>query len=370
MNFKEFANPPITYSSTVYFENLEEFKDQTKKKYTYGRHGNIVKEHLCQFISELEGGDYTELYSSGLQAITACLSAITSSGDTILASDNIYEPTKSFLNYLSKKLNIRVVYKAIYNNDVVKSLDFRQYQIVYLEPVGSMTLDVCDLRYILSQCQMHDATSLVDNTWSAGLSCKPLQLGADYCIHSCTKFMSGGSDIFMGSVTCKQHNQAPLAQYSTIMGNYVDQNPIYALCQRVESLKVRYKEQNSQCLQMIQSLRQQCPELALIYPEFDTNFTDQNGYNTGLPGSLFSFLLPRSAVNERRIFEQLAHLKIGYSWGGSKPVLVYTDMQSRRLAQPQGLVFRVSVGLDPDNNALFEQQLLSLIKEAIESSDV
>jgi cystathionine beta-lyase len=369
MSFDNFVNPPITPSSTIYFKNLLEFKDQSKQKYTYGRHGNLVKEHLCEFISNLELGYFTELYSSGLQAITCCLSAVLTAGDNVLAADNIYEPTKAFLKYISQKLNITVTYAELYKGDVVRKLDFSKYDVVFLEPVGSMTLEACNLTLISELCRKNNVVSIADNTWSAGISCNPLSLGFDFIIHSCTKFMSGGSDIFMGSVTCLESNKLLLQEYSKIIGNYVAQSSIYELCQRVSSLNVRYKEQNSQCLAMIKRLQTRFPLLDIFYPALDPNFKVENGYAIAQPGSLFSFLLQKGVINEKNIFEKFKTLKIGYSWGGSKPIMVYTDMQPRRLNAEPGYVFRISVGLNEPENRLFEEELTALLAESTYFAD-
>ncbi|MBO6550970.1 MAG: PLP-dependent transferase, partial [Rhizobiales bacterium] len=106
---KGFVNPPLYKGSTVLFPTVKSLSEGGYG-YWYGRKGSPTYETLENSLNELEGSDDTILTPSGLSAITTALLALLKTGDHLLVTDSVYQPTRNFCNSTLKALGIDVTY--------------------------------------------------------------------------------------------------------------------------------------------------------------------------------------------------------------------------------------------------------------------
>lgn len=164
----------------------------------YGRYGNQTWTSLEEAISELEGGQ-TLAFSSGMAAISAVFS-ILPIGAPIVASNQGYSGVMSLLNsfHASGRFEVRFV-------DVVKTQEvidaMKGAALVWLESPTNPCLDVADLPVLIAAAKKLGIGVAVDNTFATPLVQNPLAMGADIVMHSVTKFLSGHSDVLMGSLS-------------------------------------------------------------------------------------------------------------------------------------------------------------------------
>ena len=164
----------------------------------YGRYGNQTWTSLEDAISELEGGQ-TLTFSSGMAAISAVFS-ILPIGAPIVASNQGYSGVMSLLNsfHTSGRLEVRFV-DVVNTQEVIDAM--KGAALVWLESPTNPCLDVADLPALITAAKKLGIGVAVDNTFATPLVQNPLAMGADIVMHSVTKFLSGHSDVLMGSLS-------------------------------------------------------------------------------------------------------------------------------------------------------------------------
>ena len=181
-------NPPIALNSTFHEGG----------PVGYGRYGNETWSALEEAISVLEGGK-TLLFSSGMAAISAVFSLLPE-GAVIVAASNGYQGTTTLLKKLHESEKLKVRFVNLANTDECLAA-IPGAQMLYLESPLNPLLEVVDLPKIIAAGKSSGCGVVVDNTLATPLLQNPLALGADISIHSVTKYLSGHSDLILGSLT-------------------------------------------------------------------------------------------------------------------------------------------------------------------------
>ena len=181
-------NPPIALNSTFH----------TGGPIGYARSGNETWSALEDAISSLEGGK-TLIFSSGMAAIGAILSILPSKA-IIVAAKNGYQGTTNILKNLheSEKLIVRFV-DPTNTKEILAAIPGSQ--IIHLESPVNPLLDVIDLPQVIKFAKESGAGVSIDNTFATPMNQNPLAMGADICMHSVTKYLSGHSDVLLGSLS-------------------------------------------------------------------------------------------------------------------------------------------------------------------------
>ena len=181
-------NPPIALNSTFHEGG----------PVGYGRYGNETWSALEEAISVLEGGK-TLLFSSGMAAISAVFSLLPE-GAVIVAASNGYQGTTTLLKKLDESEKLKVRFVNLANTDECLAA-IPGAQMLYLESPLNPLLEVVDLPKIIAAGKSAGCGVAVDNTLATPLLQNPLALGADISIHSVTKYLSGHSDLILGSLS-------------------------------------------------------------------------------------------------------------------------------------------------------------------------
>jgi len=181
-------NPPIALNSTFHEGG----------PVGYGRYGNETWSALEEAISVLEGGK-TLLFSSGMAAISAVFSLLPE-GAVIVAANNGYQGTTTLLKKLHESEKLKVRFVNLANTDECLAA-IPGAQMLYLESPLNPLLEVVDLPKMIAAGKSAGCGVAVDNTLATPLLQNPLALGADISIHSVTKYLSGHSDLILGSLS-------------------------------------------------------------------------------------------------------------------------------------------------------------------------
>ena len=164
----------------------------------YGRFGNSSWKALESAIEVIEAGK-TILFSSGLAAISAIFRTLPN-GSIIVTSKNGYTGTMNLLRQITEVNSMQVRYVDVSNTEeVITALEGANF--AWIESPTNPALEVADLPTIIKAAKAQSVLVGVDNTFATGLNQKPLQMGADYSMNSVTKYLSGHSDVLMGSVS-------------------------------------------------------------------------------------------------------------------------------------------------------------------------
>jgi len=181
-------NPPIALNSTFHEGG----------PIGYGRYGNETWSALEDAISTLEGGK-TLLLSSGMAAISAVFSLLPE-GSVVVAANNGYQGTTTLLKKLHESEKLKVRFVNLANTDETVAA-IPGAQMLYLESPLNPLLEIIDLPKLIAAGKAAGCGVAVDNTLATPLLQNPLALGADIVIHSVTKYLSGHSDLVLGSLS-------------------------------------------------------------------------------------------------------------------------------------------------------------------------
>ena len=345
------VNPPVQRASTVVLPNAASLYGNDHP--TYGRAGLGVQASLEAALCELEGAVAAKLFSSGAAAITAALMTVLSAGDEVLVNAGAYAPTRRFCDGMLARFGVRTRYfaPAAPSDEVLAQID-AQTRAIFLESPASLTFELQDVPAIAAGARSRGVLTLIDNTWGAGVLFKPLAHGVDLSIQALTKYASGGSDVFMGSVAVRDPKLGErLLQTVWDTGWAVSPDDCYTVLRSLRTLPLRLARHGGSALQVAHWLETQ-PEVAKLLCPALPGSPDHARWARDFSGTngLFGFVLrPGPAHAADAFLDALQLFKLGFSWGGFESLAVNGDPQVRNLGRgwrADGALMRLHVGLE------------------------
>jgi cystathionine beta-lyase len=352
---------PVVKGSSVFFPNVAALRSRTwvdRSAYTYGLHGTPTTFTLEERLATLEGGRFCLLVSSGLAAISLVDIALLESGDQVLLPDNAYGPSKTFARHELARWGIaHAVYDALDPASLAAALT-PATKLVWLEAAGSVTLEFPDLRSLVRIVREKAPQALValDNTWGAGIAFDAFDLGdgqsVDLTVHALTKYPSGGGDLLLGSVVCRDEALArTLSLARSRVGHGVGANDVEAVLRSLPSLPLRYAEQDRSgrafaqwCLTRREFARVMHPALA-----GSPGHEHWASHCRAAAGLVCVEVDPQfNQVQVDAFVDALRRFRIGWSWGGPVSLAVpYLASAIRNRPTPyRGSLVRFCIGLE------------------------
>lgn len=175
--------------------------------YIYDRLGEPNKDLLEENLSYIEKGEMAVTYTTGMGAISAALGVLLRAGDEIIAHRTLYGCTFSLFKNWYPRLNIHYVSTDLTQTEGLENLITKNTKVIYFETPGNPNLDLIDIGAIRKIVDEENAKReeenwiyiVVDNTFATPFCQRPIELGADFTVHSLTKGIGGfGTD--MGGV--------------------------------------------------------------------------------------------------------------------------------------------------------------------------
>ena len=359
------VNPPVWRGSThLYADSADLARGRPNEDghFYYGRRGSPTQWALAEALTELEpGADGTVLYPSGVAAIAGALLAVLESGDTLLVTDNAYEPSRVMARTLLEPLGIATRFFDPLDVEGFAGLFDANTKAVLLESPGSLTMEVCDIPALAAIARDKGAVSLIDNTWASPLGFPALERGCDVSIMSLTKHVGGHSDVMMGSAAAGGELYARLRTRAQSLGQVVSPDDAALALRGLRTMDVRLERETASALTIAKWLRGR-PEVAQVLCPMLAGTPGHALWQRDFTGGcgLFSFVLAGGTPASRaRFIDALELFGIGYSWGGYESLVIPFDPARARSAtswppagwNPQDkLGVRLSIGLeDPED---------------------
>ena len=199
------VTPPIVLSSNFSFAGFNE-----KRKYDYTRSGNPTRDLLAEALAELEGGAGAVITATGMGAITLLLHALLKPGDRLVVPHDGYGGSWRLFNALAKKGAFELIIADLTDPRSLTDALAAGPAVVWIETPSNPLLRVTDLRFVIESAQAQGALTVVDNTFLSPALQQPIAFGADFVVHSTTKYINGHSDVVGGAVIARdagQHEQ-------------------------------------------------------------------------------------------------------------------------------------------------------------------
>jgi cystathionine beta-lyase/cystathionine gamma-synthase len=186
---------PIFQTSTY----VQPAVGEPRGHYDYGRTANPTREALESNLASLEAGTGAVAFASGLAAIEAIVKRL-SSGDHVVSEENTYGGTTRMFNRVLSRLGIEFTYVDSGDPEAVRGAMKPNTRLVHVETPTNPMMRVADIAALAEISHRGGALLSVDNTFASPFNQRPLEMGADFSVHSSTKYVNGHSDVIGGIV--------------------------------------------------------------------------------------------------------------------------------------------------------------------------
>lgn len=353
--------PPIFQNSLFTFPNWESidraFSCRTEG-YIYSRIQNPTTATAEEMIADLAGGQKAKLFGSGMAAISASILHFIKPGDHILTINNIYGPANILLsNYLPNKMGITTTFISGEETSQFEKAINEKTKLIYLESPASATFSIQDIAGIAEIAKNKGIKTIIDNTWATPVFQKPLSLGIDLEVHSCSKYLGGHSDIVAGAIIGSENNILDISvNEGELLGGMMAPIEASLLIRSLRTLHIRLEKHQANSIQVAKFLDDH-PKVTIVrypglksFPQYELAKKQMSGY-TGLMG----FTLKSQDLNKiKSFFNALKIFQIGVSWGGHEslvyaPAISYLKELTPKQFKQMGISLgdmRISIGLE------------------------
>lgn len=330
-----FVNPPVVRGSTVLSPTMKDLKEHTGR-YHYGTLGTPTTESLERAWTEISGSAGTVLAPSGLAAVTLALLTCLKSGDHLLITDSVYQPTRDLCDKLLKPLGIQITYFDALIGAGIADLMRPNTTAIFTESPGSQTFEVLDIPAIAAVAHAHGAVLLLDNTWATPLLFPPHLRGVDIAIEAGTKYLGGHSDILLGLVTANDAWFPRLRSTYELISMCPGPEDVFLALRGLRTLAMRLSSHGAAALSMARWLEARSEVHQVLHPALESH-PGHEIWKRDFHGAsgLFSVVLqPATEAAVASFLDGLELFGMGYSWGGFESLVIPFDCKSTRTARP------------------------------------
>jgi cystathionine gamma-lyase/cystathionine beta-lyase/cystathionine gamma-lyase/homocysteine desulfhydrase len=339
-------------------------------EYQYARSQNPTRKALETNVALLEGGVAGHAFASGMAAIS-CLMAMLKSGDHVVASRNVYGGTYRYFTKILERYDLTFSWVDTSDLAAVEAAVTPATRMIYVETPTNPVMDVTDLAGVVAIARAHGVTVAVDNTFLSPYLQRPIELGADFVVHSTTKFMNGHSDS-IGGVLVSAHQEH--ADWFTFVqksaGAIMAPFECFLVMRGIKTLAVRMDRHEANARKIVELLVGH-PKVARVYypgladhPGHEIQKRQASGFGSMITIEVGSF------EAAKRMLEKVQVMGFAESLGGVESLISHPASMTHASVPPErraelgltdGMV-RISVGIEDagDLVADLEQALAAI----------
>ena len=263
---------PIYQTSTFWFRDsaeLREYQEGRLEREEYGRYGNPTWKAVERKLCDLEGAEEAVLFASGMCAATTLFLALLPRGSHLVVTSDCYRRTRQFIREYLTKLDVETT--------VIDPADTRQLAaalrdqttLFFTECPTNPYLRVIDVPEAVRVCHARGVRVVVDATFASPVCYRPLADGADFVIHSATKYLGGHNDLLAGVVAGSAEQVAPVRRAVGVLGGVLDAHAAWLLLRGLKTLALRMERHNANALAVARWLRDHDAVDWVNYPGLD-----------------------------------------------------------------------------------------------------
>lgn len=265
---------PIYQTSTFWFKDSKEVIDYNEGRTAreeYGRYGNPTWRSVERKLSELEGGEETVLFASGMcAATTAFLALLPENGHLIVTSD-CYRRTRQFINEYLGRLGVETTVIAPGDTAAFEAAIRDNTSLFFTESPTNPFLRVADIPEVTRIAHERGVTVIIDSTFASPYNQRALDLGADLIIHSATKYLGGHNDLLAGTITGRAELIEPVRKALGILGGIIDSHAAWLLLRGIKTLAIRMERHNQNGLAVARALETHPKVRQVWYPGLESH---------------------------------------------------------------------------------------------------
>lgn len=364
---------PVTtpiYHSVGYLEPSAAAMDKVfageEHGYVYRRYESPTVDAFERAMAALEGGEAAFAVASGMAAIhAALLGAGVRAGQHVVAAADCYGATYSLLSTLFAEQGVTVHFVDVTDlEEVTLSVDTYRPAALLVETVSNPLLKLARVAALAERAHAAGAALIVDNTFPTPYLCRPLLLGADYSVHSASKYIGGHGDVLAGVVVTSAANRQRLFTLEKLIGGVLAPEVAWLALRGLKTLPLRMERHCQNALVVARWLAEHPAVARVNYPGLSTH--PQHVYAADLFGSrgfggMISFEFRHATQAAAfRFLDALQLILPATTLGDVYSLALYPVMASHRAVPPaerarlgigDGLM-RLSIGIEDVDDIL------------------
>ena len=340
--------------------NLDAIFGNEREGYVYARYGNPTNSALEEALASLEEGEAALTFASGMAAVHASLLAAgVKAGASILSAYDVYGATYAICARLFPQLGVRAKFVDVTDlEELQKALQESRPAAVILETISNPLMKVADIPEICKRAHKVGAKLIVDNTFATPFLYRPIHDGADFCVHSTTKYIGGHGDVLGGVIVTSKANRSALHEIIKMTGGNLGPMEAWLTLRGLKTLPLRMRQHCQNAMEVARWLDSH-PRIARVnYPGLASHPQHELArrlFPPGLFGGMISFEI-KDAGKEQvfRFMEALDLILPATTLGDVYSLTLYPAISSHRALTPEerakvGIsdrLVRLSVGIE------------------------
>lgn len=354
------SSVPLFETSTWRFDSTEQFAGAFADEpvgYVYGRgYGNPTVLALERVVAELEQTESAYAFCSGLAAIHAVTTTLAHAGDRVVAARELYGGTYGMFHTVLPSYGIEV---ELFDSHDCSSLEavIDGAALCYVETIANPICTVADLAAIVACCRAHHVPVVVDNTFASPYLCTPATLGADFVLHSATKYLGGHSDLVAGVLCCSAEARAKVRDVALEVGSALSPFQAWLCIRGLQTLPLRMERHSANAAALAELLASHRRVSAVHYAGLASHpqhAIAERQFRDGKCGGVLGFEVDGGADEVAKICDALELAWLGVSLGGPLTLVTHPASTTHRQLDAEALaaagmsegLVRVSVGLE------------------------
>jgi cystathionine gamma-synthase/methionine-gamma-lyase len=335
--------------------------------YFYARWSTPNVRALEEKLADLEDGEDALCFASGMAAASALLLGTLKSGDHLVLSDVCYAGVAELARDTLPGYGIGVTTADFSDLQAVKSAIRPNTRLLWAESPCNPILRLTDLAEVAALAHAANAQFAVDSTMATPLATRPLTLGADWVIHSLTKYLNGHGDALGGAVVGGRHGLAKLRQHALIhFGGALSPFNAWLIRRGLHTLPLRMRAHEDSALKVASFLEEHPQVARVIYPGLASHPQHELACKqmANFSGMLTFQVKGDGQAMARQIAQRARIFNYAVSLGKQRSLIFYlptSDMlrssfnlagaalESYRSYAGEG-IFRTSIGLEDPND--------------------
>ena len=332
--------------------------------HVYTRWSNPSLRTLEEKMAALEGAEAGVAFASGMAAVSSVLFTFVGAGDHVVASDVCYAGTAELLGSHAGRYGIEVSLVDTSDAEAVRRALRPNTKLVYIETPANPILRLTDIAAVADIAHQAGAPLVVDSTFATPVLQRPLLLGADFVLHSTTKYLGGHGDALGGIVVGEREGIHKVRQEMLIhLGGAMSPFNAWLINRGLATLSLRMRKHQESALAVARFLEQHPKVRRVLYPgleshpQHDLARRQMSGFG-GMVVVQMDMETAANLVQQVRVFTYATSLGDYQSLLFYYPTELYVDSvtyldadQKRAIREWAGDgIMRISIGLeDPED---------------------
>mmetsp|Transcript_28074 Transcript_28074/g.47227 ORF Transcript_28074/g.47227 Transcript_28074/m.47227 type:complete len:424 (+) Transcript_28074:66-1337(+) len=336
----------------------------------YSRQNNPSRAAFERALAAAENAQHCSAFSSGLAASQAVIQTL-NSGDHVIALDDLYGGTSSyFRNIATPQAGIDFTFMNLDDISAVEAAMTPKTKLIWLESPTNPLLKTTDIRAITTLAKKKDIKVAVDSTFMSPYLQRPIELGADFVVHSVTKFIAGHSDVLMGAVsTSDAELNTKLRNIQNLAGAVPSPFDCYLALRGLKTLPLRMEAAQKNAIKIAEFLDNHPMIESVSYPGLNKypQYSVAKGQTDG-PGAMMSIYIKGGLPAASTFLSELKIIGLAVSLGAveslacSPAIMTHgsVPVEAREKIGLTDSLIRISAGIEhPDDLVEDLEQALS-----------